>query len=87
MCATTSHGGRGYRGIIGTINCDNFGDFGAAKTTVVQNIVVEQNVEASLNNVIFLLRAIGPIRVLAMYNLPVTVRLPETRGVRGVRSR
>ena len=44
---------RGYSGIIGTINCDNFGDCGAAKITVVQNIGGEENAEASLNNVVF----------------------------------
>ena len=47
------YGVRGYSGIIGTINCDDFGDCGAAKITVVQNIGGEENVEASLNNVIF----------------------------------
>ena len=43
----------GYSGIIGTINCDDFGDCGAAKITVVQNIGGEENAEASLNNVVF----------------------------------
>ena len=44
---------RGYQGLIGTINCDDFGDCGAARITVVQNIGGEENTEASLNNVVF----------------------------------
>ena len=44
---------RGYSGIIGTINCDDFGDCGAAKITVVQNLGGEENIQASLNNVVF----------------------------------
>jgi len=44
---------RGYEGIIGTINCDDFGDCGAARITVVQNIGGEENVEDSLKNVVF----------------------------------
>ena len=47
------YGVRDYNGVIGTINCDDFGDCGAAKITVVQNIGGEENVEASLNNVVF----------------------------------
>ncbi len=47
------YGVRGYEGIIGTINCDDFGDCGAAKITVVQNIGGEENIQASLNNVVF----------------------------------
>ena len=47
------NGVRGFNGVIGTINCDDFGDCGAAKITVVQNIGGEENVEASLNNVVF----------------------------------
>ena len=43
----------GYSGIIGTINCDDFGDCGAARITVVQNLGGEENVEASLGNVVF----------------------------------
>ncbi|MDE0234659.1 MAG: branched-chain amino acid ABC transporter substrate-binding protein, partial [bacterium] len=42
-----------YQGLIGAINCDEFGDCGAAKVTVVQNIGGEENAEASLNNVVF----------------------------------
>ena len=44
---------QGYQGLIGTINCDEFGDCGAAKVTVVQNIGGEENAEASINNVVF----------------------------------
>ena len=43
----------GYQGLIGIINCDDFGDCGAARITVVQNIGGEENAEASLNNVVF----------------------------------
>ncbi|WP_420623028.1 branched-chain amino acid ABC transporter substrate-binding protein [Candidatus Poriferisodalis sp.] len=43
----------GYSGLIGTINCDEFGDCGAARITVVQNIGGEDNVEASMENVMF----------------------------------
>ena len=44
---------QGFQGLIGTINCDDFGDCGAARITVVQNIGGEENAEASLNNVVF----------------------------------
>ena len=44
---------QGYQGLIGVINCDDFGDCGAARITVVQNIGGEENAEASLNNVVF----------------------------------
>ncbi|MCY3644960.1 MAG: branched-chain amino acid ABC transporter substrate-binding protein [Acidimicrobiaceae bacterium] len=44
---------QGYQGLIGIINCDDFGDCGAARITVVQNIGGEENAEASLNNVVF----------------------------------
>ncbi len=43
----------GYSGLIGTINCDDFGDCGAARITVVQNIGGEDNAEASMDNVVF----------------------------------
>ena len=43
----------GYSGLIGTINCDAFGDCGAAKITVVRNLGGEENAQASLNNVVF----------------------------------
>ena len=44
---------QGYQGLIGTINCDDFGDCGAARITVIQNIGGEENADASLNNVVF----------------------------------
>ena len=44
---------RGYSGLIGTINCDDFGDCGAARITVVQNMGGEDNAEASMDNVVF----------------------------------
>ncbi len=44
---------QGFQGLIGVINCDDFGDCGAARITVVQNIGGEENAEASLNNVVF----------------------------------
>ena len=44
---------RGYSGLIGTINCDDFGDCGAARITVVQNLGGEENAEASMDNVVF----------------------------------
>ena len=43
----------GYSGLIGTINCDAFGDCGAARITVIQNIGGEANAEASMDNVMF----------------------------------
>ena len=43
----------GYSGLIGTINCDDFGDCGAARITVVENIGGEDNAEASMDNVVF----------------------------------
>ena len=44
---------QGYQGLIGIINCDAFGDCGAARITVIQNIGGEENAETSLNNVVF----------------------------------
>ena len=44
---------QGYQGLIGVISCDDFGDCGAARITVVQNIGGEENAEDSLNNVVF----------------------------------
>ena len=44
---------RGYRGLVGTLNCDDFGDCGAARLTVVQNLGGADNVEASMNNIVF----------------------------------
>ncbi len=43
----------GYGGLIGTINCDEFGDCGASRITVVQNIGGEENAEASMQNVVY----------------------------------
>ena len=43
----------GYSGLIGTINCDDFGDCGAARITVVENLGGEENAEASMDNVVF----------------------------------
>lgn len=47
------NGVQGYSGLIGTINCDDFGDCGAARITVVQNLGGEDNAEASMENVVF----------------------------------
>ena len=43
----------GYGGLIGTINCDEFGDCGASRITVIQNIGGEENAEASTQNVVY----------------------------------
>ena len=42
-----------YQGVIGTINCDDFGDCGSSKITVIQNIGGEENVAESRQNVVF----------------------------------
>ena len=47
------NGVRGYDGVIGTINCDDFGDCGSSKITVIQNIGGEENLAASRQNVVF----------------------------------
>ena len=44
---------RGYNGLVGTLNCDDFGDCGAARLTVIQNLGGQDNVDASMNNVVF----------------------------------
>ena len=44
---------QGFSGLIGTINCDDFGDCGAARITVVQNLGGEENAQASMDNVVF----------------------------------
>ncbi|MDE0194010.1 MAG: branched-chain amino acid ABC transporter substrate-binding protein [bacterium] len=49
----------GYSGLIGTINCDNFGDCGSSRITVIQNIGGEENAEASLDNVVFSFSPLG----------------------------
>ena len=46
-------GVEGYSGLIGTIGCDDFGDCGVARITVVRNLGGEGNVEASLENIVF----------------------------------
>ena len=47
------NGVRGYSGIIGTINCDDFGDCGSSRITIVHNIGGEENVADSRKNVVF----------------------------------
>ena len=44
---------QGYSGLIGTINCDEFGDCGASRITVVQNLGGEENAAASMQNVVY----------------------------------
>ena len=53
------NGVEGYSGLIGTINCDNFGDCGSSRITVIQNIGGEENAEASLDNVVFSYSPLG----------------------------
>ena len=47
------NGVRGYSGVIGTINCDDFGDCGSSRITIVRNIGGEENVAESRKNVVF----------------------------------
>ena len=47
------NGVRGYSGVIGTINCDDFGDCGSSRITIVRNIGGEENVADSRKNVVF----------------------------------
>ncbi len=42
-----------FSGLIGTINCDDFGDCGASRITVVKNLGGEENVDDSMENVVF----------------------------------
>ena len=42
----------GYRGIIGTINCDDFGDCGSQKITVIHHLDAN-DIEASRENIVF----------------------------------
>ena len=49
----------GYSGLTGTINCDDFGDCGAARITIVQNIGGEANAAASMDNVVFSFSPLG----------------------------
>ena len=46
------NGVSGYSGIIGTINCDDFGDCGSQKITVIQHDSSD-DIETSKNNVVF----------------------------------
>ncbi len=47
------NGVEGYSGLIGTINCDDFGDCGAARITVIENLGGDANAIASMNNVVY----------------------------------
>ena len=42
----------GYRGIIGTISCDSFGDCGSQKTTVIHHLDPD-DIEAGRSNIVF----------------------------------
>ena len=42
----------GYSGIIGTINCDDFGDCGSQKITIIEHLSAD-DIEASKANVVF----------------------------------
>lgn len=44
---------RGYRGLAGTLTCDDYGDCGAARLTVIQNLGGPENVKASMDNIVF----------------------------------
>ncbi len=46
------NGIQGYEGIIGTINCDEFGDCGSQKITVIEHLSAD-DIEASKSNVVF----------------------------------
>ena len=43
----------GFSGLSGTITCDAFGECGANRITVIQNIGGEANAEARIDNVVF----------------------------------
>ena len=43
----------GHEGLTGTLTCDGFGDCGAGRITVVENLGGEENAEASMSNVVF----------------------------------
>ena len=43
---------RGYSGVIGTINCDDFGDCGSQKITVVHH-TDSSDVDGGMSNVVF----------------------------------
>ena len=42
----------GYSGLIGTINCDDFGDCGSQKITIIEHLD-STDIEASKANVVF----------------------------------
>ncbi len=46
------NGVRGYSGIIGTINCDDFGDCGSQRITIIEHTSAA-DIEASKSNVVF----------------------------------
>ena len=46
------NGINGYSGIIGTINCDEFGDCGSQKITIIEHLSAD-DIEASKANVVF----------------------------------
>ena len=43
----------GFEGIIGTISCDEFGDCGSQRISVIENLGGEENIEDSKMNVVF----------------------------------
>ncbi|MEM7095573.1 MAG: branched-chain amino acid ABC transporter substrate-binding protein, partial [Actinomycetota bacterium] len=43
---------QGYEGIIGTINCDDFGDCGSQKITVIEHLSAD-DIQASKDNVVY----------------------------------
>ena len=50
---STSTASSGYSGLIGTINCDEFGDCGSQKITIVEHLDSTDDIEASKANVVF----------------------------------
>ena len=49
----------GYNGLTGIINCDDFGDCGANRIAVVENLGGAANVEDSMANVVFSFSPLG----------------------------
>ena len=47
------HTVEGHEGLTGTLSCDAFGDCGAGRITVIENLGGEENAEASMSNVVF----------------------------------
>ena len=43
----------GYQGLIGEITCDEFGDCGPQKITVVHHVANTDNIDATMNNVVY----------------------------------